>query len=84
MSDKQIEGIKIKTGLDTDIYAEISADGELIKFDNKLCRELAERDNSAVAVMCVVLLEKVASEVDHIRKEGGGTYGDFIRNLSVG
>jgi len=71
-------------------YARISPDGKLEKFNNKICREVADEfdeDNTqtylAFAKLCILLLEEAASIVDHINKQGGVSYGDLIRNLEV-
>ena len=70
------------------VFAKISDDGKLKKFNNKLCREIAAgvvTDSTdvciSIAKLCILLLEGAAREVDHIMKEGGGTHGDIIRNF---
>ncbi len=65
--------------------------GSLIKFDNKICYAEAVKEikdelemPQAMAQMCILLLDEVASIVDHIPHEDGGTYGDAIRNFNKG
>lgn len=74
---------------DVKYFAEVSSSGKLIKFDNQLCRKIADNPDmnggivNGAAVLSIILLEKAAEQVDHILKEGGGTYGDLIRNLNI-
>lgn len=78
-------------GLHADTWAVVQADGTLGKFDVEACRRLANGfdpdarldENKAIARLCIALLESAASKVDHILREGGGTYGDTIRGLSI-
>lgn len=94
MSDKEkisfevISMLEVRFGQSTII--ELSPTGGLVKFDNKICREVASidydeqvHDYQYTAKLCIELLESAASKVDHILKEGGGTYGDIIRNMSI-
>lgn len=75
---------------DSAIWAEVSADGVLTRFDNATCRRLAAEfdpdapldQNKAIARLCVALLERAAEEMDYILREGGGTQGDTIRMLT--
>ena len=72
-------------------WAVVSKTGALTRFDGQTCRRLAEEfdpdarldQNKAIARLCVALLEQAAMEVDHILREGGGTYGDAIRRLTL-
>jgi hypothetical protein len=67
-------------------WAVVSEEGKLIKFDSQFCHKLANSfedqltldRNVAVARLCVALLDCAAAQVDHIYREGGGTYGDSI------
>jgi hypothetical protein len=72
-------------------WAVVSQTGALTRFDGQTCRRLAEEfdldarldQNKAIARLCVALLDEAAREVDHILREGGGTYGDAIRRLTL-
>lgn len=64
--------------------------GGLKLFDRSACLRLAAefdtgtRDEShAWAKACIALLDEAAKHVDFIQREGGGTYGDAIRNLNI-
>ena len=68
----------------------VNEDGELIQFDNELCRQLADgfdqgrRENYIFTAKFIIsVLDEAAKEVDHILKAGGGTQGDLIREFDV-
>jgi hypothetical protein len=69
------------------VLARISPSGDLVLFNNMEIRKVAKEDpfseGGMTARLCIALLDRVAREVDHIYKEGGGTYGDAIRNLNI-
>ncbi len=73
------------------LSVEISSDGKLRRFNNKVCRSLADKAvkdkmemAQVIAKLCILLLDESASIVDHIPHEDGGTYGDMIRNFNKG
>lgn len=70
-------------------FAVLSKDGKLIKFDNKLCREIAAKFDpnnfdtiKTWAKLIVTILDAAGEEVSHIRKEGGGNQGDLIKGFN--
>lgn len=62
-------------------WAKFDPEGKLTYFDSELMRDFAHRSLDAAIVSGI--LEAAASKVDHIPCEGGGTYGDTIRNLTI-
>lgn len=65
-------------------WAQLSPDGEIVLLDNTALRNAARSD--PYARMVVSILDAAAKRVDHILRatnEGGGTYGDAIRELTV-
>lgn len=62
-------------------WAVLSKDGALLEFDSPTMRKVSDYDLHAKVTAAV--LDEAAKQVDHILKEGGGTYGDAIRNLQV-
>lgn len=62
-------------------FAEVSKDGRLVLLDNTIIRQHT-KDNP-YAIFILAILDAAAKEVDHILAEGGGTYGDKIRNLNI-
>lgn len=83
--DGMPELIKVKD----QTWAIINKKGELVKFDAALCKQSLPQQgtmsdhNALMANLVLLVLEASAKEVDHILKEGGGTYGDVIRNLKI-
>lgn len=66
----------------TDHVDDLEGQIESLKASELAHRLLYERAIDRIAVL-VEALEKSAQLVDHILKEGGGTYGDAIRHLAA-
>lgn len=65
-------------------WGRLAPDGTLVMLDNAALRHAAHSDAYARFVLAV--LDTAAEKVDHIlreKKQGGGTYGDAIRNLTI-
>ena len=82
--------LQLKDSEPSKILVSVTREGVLEVFDNKECRSIADMHNpdnhndvTAVALVISTILDEAAKEVDHILMEGGGTYGDAIRNFSV-
>jgi len=86
--------VEFKLSPTEESFLEISEEGEVIKFDNKLCREIAKGDiNNAGVVFArtmLAMLDFAAKQVDNVYSHCGeewidpsrtNTYGYRIRNL---
>lgn len=68
----------------------IDGQGVLIKFDNSAARRSAaifddscDNHAAAIAKAIILVLDAAAAKVDHILREGGGTYGNAIREINL-